>query len=295
MSKKLYEEQSLSAIASSIRRKNGSNDTYKVSEMAEAIDAITLSLQEKTITENGIILPDSGYVGFQSVVVSVPPMPPKQIVETVGDIEITDASDAQAYSAPFAGEAYIESHGTEYIDTEYTPNSNTKVIMRCRLHPSNKSYACPFGGRATNSPTGAFAAYRQNNSNAIYTVQYGSKSYNGTGLILGGDVVITLCKDYLSTVLGDIISTQYNITSLSGSPSAHLYLFALCQGSAPEGTNTYCIMRLYECFIYEGESLEHHYIPAIGVNDEACLYDTVTETYLYNRGTGAFTYVEAEE
>lgn len=271
MSKKLYEESNIEAIAEAIRSKKDTDDTYKVSEMASAISSIP--------------------VGDGRC--------PRGIGKGVNNVFLNEELEfdpyAQSYEMPFSGEAYIESHGTEYVDTGYIPKENTKVIMRCNMNPTNKSYACPFGGRATNSPTGAFAAYRQNNSTTTYTVQYGSKTYNGTGLILGADVEIILCKEFLSTVFGKFKSTQYNLSSQSGSPSANLYLFALCQGTAPEGTNTYCIMKFYECFIYEGESLEHHYIPAVGVNDEACLYDAVTETYLYNLGTGSFTYVEAQE
>ena len=40
MGKKLYSEESVQAIATAIRGKNGSSDTYKVSEMAAAITAI---------------------------------------------------------------------------------------------------------------------------------------------------------------------------------------------------------------------------------------------------------------
>jgi hypothetical protein len=41
MAKKLYEESSVKAIANAIRRKNGSTDTYKIGDMAAAIDAIS--------------------------------------------------------------------------------------------------------------------------------------------------------------------------------------------------------------------------------------------------------------
>ena len=40
MAKKLYEEESVKAIANSIRAKNGSTATYKISEMAEAVSGI---------------------------------------------------------------------------------------------------------------------------------------------------------------------------------------------------------------------------------------------------------------
>lgn len=41
MTKKLYEESSVKAIANAIRGKNGSTDTYKIGDMAAAIDAIS--------------------------------------------------------------------------------------------------------------------------------------------------------------------------------------------------------------------------------------------------------------
>lgn len=41
MAKKLYEESSVKAIANAIRGKNGSTDTYKIGDMAAAIDAIS--------------------------------------------------------------------------------------------------------------------------------------------------------------------------------------------------------------------------------------------------------------
>lgn len=40
MAKKLYEENSVKAIADAIRSKNESTDTYKIAEMAAAIEAL---------------------------------------------------------------------------------------------------------------------------------------------------------------------------------------------------------------------------------------------------------------
>jgi len=52
MGNKLYEENSISAIASAIRSKLGTEDTYKVSEMADAISSILVPSGKITITEN---------------------------------------------------------------------------------------------------------------------------------------------------------------------------------------------------------------------------------------------------
>lgn len=49
MSKKLYEESSIQAIANAIRAKNGSTDTYKISEMAGAIESLNVGGAENLI------------------------------------------------------------------------------------------------------------------------------------------------------------------------------------------------------------------------------------------------------
>lgn len=76
MSKKLYEESNIQAIAASIRGKNGSATTYKVSEMADAIDNIptggTPVIESKSINANGTYTAPTGVDGFSPVIVNVP-------------------------------------------------------------------------------------------------------------------------------------------------------------------------------------------------------------------------------
>lgn len=75
MAKKLYEESNISAIANAIRLKNGSQDTYTTSEMADAIEDIETSgiLITKSIIENGTYnaLLDDNADGYSQVVVNV--------------------------------------------------------------------------------------------------------------------------------------------------------------------------------------------------------------------------------
>lgn len=72
MSKKLYEENHIQALASAIRQKNGLSSQYKVSQMASAVLAITPNLESLIASSNGSYTPGTGKDGFSSVVVSVP-------------------------------------------------------------------------------------------------------------------------------------------------------------------------------------------------------------------------------
>lgn len=75
MGKVLVEESSLSGIGSAIRQKNGTNTTYKPSEMAAAIAAIsgTATLGTKSVVANGSYAASGDNLdGYSSISVNVP-------------------------------------------------------------------------------------------------------------------------------------------------------------------------------------------------------------------------------
>ncbi len=73
MSKKLYEEETIRDIADAIREQNGTENTYTVSQMGNAVRAIHTQpeLETLTATENGTYIPSANKDGFSSVVVNV--------------------------------------------------------------------------------------------------------------------------------------------------------------------------------------------------------------------------------
>ena len=76
MSKVLVNESSLTGIANAIRGKNGSTTTYKPSEMAAAITAISgggeHTIEALSITANGTYTAPDGVDGYSPVTVNVP-------------------------------------------------------------------------------------------------------------------------------------------------------------------------------------------------------------------------------
>lgn len=76
MSKVLVNESSLTGIADAIRGKNGSTDTYKPSEMAAAITAISGGggpvIEALDVTSNGTYTAPDGVDGYSPITVNVP-------------------------------------------------------------------------------------------------------------------------------------------------------------------------------------------------------------------------------
>lgn len=71
--KKMYEEESIRDIADAIREQNGTQNSYTIAQMANAIRAIKTQpdLEVLNATENGNYLPSAGKDGFSSVSVNV--------------------------------------------------------------------------------------------------------------------------------------------------------------------------------------------------------------------------------
>lgn len=180
---------------------------------------------------------------------------------------------------------YIKSSGTQYINTGYAPKANTKVVMSCNIIPYSTN-DCPFGTRIS-AYNNVFLIFARTNgsSQPQATVAFGATYYSiaGSAAALNTDTTLELSAsgakmgEYETTFSGSGITTAYN-----------LFLFNLNQGGASFGAGTACVMKLYSVHIYEADTLVHELLPALDDNNVACLYDSVTNTFLYNSGSGTF-------
>ena len=133
MGNKLYEENSISAIASSIRNKLGVETTYKVSEMAGAIDDIIKPEGTTSISQNGY----HNVAAYEQAYVNVPgtvPVGTKNITEN-GDYNVANYSAAHVAVPEPTGTKQIVANGSginvkqyEYVDVA-VPSSATGTIQ----------------------------------------------------------------------------------------------------------------------------------------------------------------------
>ena len=76
---------------------------------------------------------------------------------------------------------YIESTGTQYIDTGYIPNDNITVEIRTSTKLNSNNSRSLFGSRnSTSSLTNRFALFFGDyNTRVYYDFQYGAVNHNG--------------------------------------------------------------------------------------------------------------------
>ncbi len=175
---------------------------------------------------------------------------------------------------------YIESSGTQYIDTGFKPKYSSRVVMDVSGVGTASQFL--FGARNAASSTAAqqFNVYR-NSATAVRSDYFGS---NKTASVADASVRTVVDKNgNVTTMYGQTIT---NTAVSSGTSDYNLYLLALNNiGTA----NNFCAAKLYSCQIYDNGTLVRDYIPCINASGVVGLYDLVNGVFYQNAGSGAFT------
>jgi len=184
---------------------------------------------------------------------------------------------------------YLESTGTQYIDTgivaksglssvlnfEYTALSDTASMLDARSG-NNRFYLCHAG-----KPSTTFFFY----------YGYGSAIQSSTTPAVNTRYVVET-----SLAVGSQSMKVNGTTIASGSDSgtynlgANLYLFGMNYSTPQYLTSA----MLYGCKIMDGSILVRDYYPAIDENGVGFIFDKVTHTIFDNAGTGVFKYPARE-
>lgn len=174
---------------------------------------------------------------------------------------------------------YIQSSGTQYVNTLFKPNQNTRVVMDCDLIASAK-YPTGFGAWDSTSGKNSFIYVYASATSGLY---YYGNSYGGfTPSGYTGRKLVDANKNVLS-IDGVVITTA---TAATFSCSYNMYLFAFNSVGTVDNLTT---MKLYSCQIYDNGVLVRDYIPCTNPSGAYGLYDLVNSKFYGNAGTGSFT------
>ena len=179
---------------------------------------------------------------------------------------------------------YIETTGTQYIDTGVIPTLNTKV--RVKFLPVAQNGIGFFGARTPASGT----------ANRFTCTTFSS----GTQLSAGMTV-----NEWPDFRISNYVGNLYDITIENGSTKVNDITYTTPTNTSVDfGNNTFKLIgvkdngdvendtqaKYYLCQIWESGVLVHYLVPVRRNSDNVVgMYDTVTDTFFINAGTGTFT------
>lgn len=196
---------------------------------------------------------------------------------------------------------YIQSTGTQYIDTEYYPNPNTRMEADLLFvgdtgNRSGKVGASPFGCAESNglaSFSMNFGAAKEQD-NELFT--WFEKTY-GQGAAVKKLVINSRTVRSTFTVNAGTGATQYGTVTLEALLKTTTHVVnPLClfgAGGADGLVTPFTVfgMRVFGWKIWDGDTLVRDFVPCYRVFDiSAGLLDRVSGRFFKNAGTGAFSY-----
>lgn len=178
-------------------------------------------------------------------------------------------------SVPYTKQlTYIESTGTQYIDTGIVPTSTTRIELKYQYSTGNYTSGCGVCANGAskrfhiNTYLGKLHFGSGGSSNWVNTIDQNTNIHSAS-LSGSGNVLID----------GNIYSTKGTVDDFTG---YNIYLFRVNGESSY--TNGY---RVYYCKIYDNDILVRNFIP-VRIGNEGYLYDVISGELFGNNGSGNF-------
>lgn len=167
---------------------------------------------------------------------------------------------------------YIQSSGQQYINTGFTPNQDTRLVID--FEPISVASTHIFGSRTASSGSDAFVTLV---TGGVYRDDYYNDKVS-TSVAPSGR--ITIDKNKNVTTVGSA-SVTHTYTTFSG--TYPIALFASNTGGTVSYHSSY---KLYSCKIYNNGTLVRNFCPCQNSSGTVGLWDSVNSKF-YSDATGA--------
>ena len=167
---------------------------------------------------------------------------------------------------------YIQSSGTQYIDTGFKPNQNSRITLRL-AHTDTAAASYLFSASEANPFFGLCYV-------GGYYAEYGSMQKQ-----FSADLSTVTTIDVSNSVF--VVGSQSFATAVADF-TAPSNLF-LCCGNNGGSPNFHASLKLYSCQIYDNGALVCDFVPCINSSGAVGLYDLVGQKFYDNAGSGSFT------
>lgn len=183
--------------------------------------------------------------------------------------------------------AYLESSGTQWIDTGIIPTSATGVVGRWMSPDDNvemylfsaDNFYAPIYNDVEEMPSAIFNFCGS-------TAQWDPEPRDRTSPHVTG-------LNYMTS--GSAVYESYREMAYAGSSTPQFTGIMFRYRNPGDGQVKYGGSgRIYWLRVSQGYELVRDFIPVMDNNDVPCFYDRVTGTLFYNAGTGSFAYGEIQ-
>ena len=169
---------------------------------------------------------------------------------------------------------YIQTSGTQYINTGVVPSPNSRVI--CDFQATDKDSENHIFGSRQSSSSRAFAFSIR--SSGTWRFGYGS-GYTGSKSADTNRHTVDVNKN-VCTLDGSVLYTK-DYEEFTGAYTIHIS--AVKAAGIYEGR-----AKIYSCKIYDDGTLVRDYVPCTNADGEVGMWDKVNDVFYGNAGTGKF-------
>ena len=208
------------------------------------------------------------------------------VYDLVNDVFYTNAGTGTFGTGPeilpneYTRVSYIASSGSQYIDTNFIPNQDTKL----EIHLTTKTISGDVNRSIFGSRTGATSNHygMTIGGNNCWWIGYGT--FNGnTAQAVSSNTEYTIVKNKNVTTINGTQMTP--ATAQTFTCPSNLYLFGMDQNGIAFKSS----IKLHSCRIFNNGVLTRCFIPCYKNSDNTIgLYDMVNDILYTNAGTGTF-------
>ena len=178
---------------------------------------------------------------------------------------------------------YIESSGTQSIDTGVKPSSNIRTIVDFQFSSLPAATSQGLVG-AWDANKGMIFGIQNNSGNLVFRFAFGTSAWAGSSIAADTNRHTVYMNDENGNGRLD------NTTLANGSSATSLsYTYGMTLFSFMGSVTYKAHCKIYSCQMYENDTLIRDFIPVLDHNNVACMYEQVEEKFYYNKGTGVFT------
>lgn len=191
---------------------------------------------------------------------------------------------------PYTELTYIQSTGTQWIETGISGASDVKIILSAQMVSSYSNYNTIFGCKSSNNIRYQVALNNETSPYFYFNNMSTNKAGNLSKPIWGRNFELTFDINGLNMKFTDGENLIINMDSTYKQPFNNNTSIPLWRrnGSGWSSEPQASIMKIYYCKIYKNNVLVRDFIPVKHINGTICLYEKLSNTYYYNAGTGNF-------